>query len=101
MKKSNLSELKYPYFYLFFGVSCALVFVPTPTKHIIKPLESRWSPLKCEIFCVKWVEWRGLHILQVECLESTWNPPGFRVEFEKYLAGPPAKKIHMDSTWTP
>jgi hypothetical protein len=38
------------------------------------------------------MEWCGLHGLQVECLESTWKPD---VEFEKYLAGLPAKKIHM------
>ena len=37
-------------------------------------------------------------------MDSRWNPGGFQVELEKYLAGLPAKEIppglHLDS-WNP
>ena len=45
----------------------------------------------------------GFHGLQVEYLEFIWNPPGIYVDFDKNLAGLPAKYIphgiHMESTW--
>jgi hypothetical protein len=49
-------------------------------------VESRWSPQKCEISCVKWVEWAGLLGLQVDLdnilagLPAKQNPHGLQLE---------------------
>jgi hypothetical protein len=44
----------------------------------------------------------GVHGLQMEYLESTWNPPGIQVDLDNNLAGLPAKTIphgvHLEST---
>ena len=105
MKKSNLFRIKISLFLAFFWCIMCLGFCTNTYKTYYK---NHWSPggvqvesTKMWIFLwkvggVEWTPWTPGGVSGVH-LESIWSPG----RFGKYLAGLPARKLHMDSTWTP